>query len=160
MAREVNMVIHARRKRVTPASFIVLLAIALSPWAAFAQATVNYYSTAAASGTENYAVIANAGTVPIAQPVRFIAACSYNSTAPELIMLFDAKALPSNGTVPKMEFVLPAAGGANAPSCGSLPLPPGGVSFHKGAVVAASTAGKTLTVDTASSGNTFFEVGY
>jgi hypothetical protein len=160
MAREVNMVIYARRKRVNPAYFIALLAITLSPWAASAQSTVNYYSTTAASGTENYAVIPNAGTVPIAQPVRLVAACSYNSAAGEVVMIFDATALPGNGAVPKMEFSLPAAGGVNAPSCGSIPLPPVGVSFHKGVVVAASTSGKTLTTDTAGSGNTFFEVGY
>ena len=154
------MLINARRARVTPASLIIMLAIAASPCVALAQGTVNYYSTKAASGAENYAVIANAGTVPLVQPVRFIAACSYNSAAPEVVMLFDALSLPANGTAPRMEFSLPAAGGTNAPSCGSIPLPPGGVDFFKGVVVAASTSGKTLTVDTSGSGNTFFEVGY
>jgi hypothetical protein len=160
MAHEVNMATHARRKRVNPASLIVLLAMAASPRAATAAGTMNFYSTSAASGTENFAVISNAGTVPIPQPVRLIAACSYNFAAAEVVMVFDANALPANGTAPKMEFSLPTAGGANAPSCGSLALPAGGVSFDKGVVIAASTSGKTLTVDTASAGNTFFEVGY
>ena len=154
------MAISIRRKRVIPVSLAALLALAASPFFAMAQDTVNFYSTTAAGGTENYSVLANAGTVHMSQPVRMIAACSYNSAAPEVIMVFDASALPPNGTVPKLQLPLPAASSASAPACGIFPLPAGGVSFHTGVVIAASTKGKTRTTDTTSGGNTFFEVAY
>jgi hypothetical protein len=73
-------------------------------------------------------------------------------------MAFDAASLPANGTVPKMQLSLPAAQAAAQPSCSSFGLPAAGVTLYNGLVVAASTTGKTLTVDTTSGGNTFFEV--
>jgi hypothetical protein len=123
-----------------------------------AQEGVNFYSTAAASGTENYAIVDNSGGFA-PEPARLISACNYNVAAPEVVMVFDASALPANGSVPKMQLPLPAANGASAPSCGSFSLPAGGVTFYTGLLIAASTSGKTLTIDTTSGGNTFFEVG-
>jgi len=152
------MAIHVRRKSRMVGAGAALLAVVAMPQLVTA-GTANFYSTTAASGTENYAVISNAGGVAIPEPVRLISACSYNSSAPEVVMVFDAKALPANGAVPKMELPLPASGGNNAPSCASFSLPANGVALYKGLVVAASTTGKTLTVDTAAGGNTFFEVG-
>lgn len=154
------MAIYIRRKRIIPASLAILLALAALPFVAMAQDTVNFYSTRVATGTENYSVLPNASTVPMPQPVRMIAACSYNSAAPEVVMVFDASALPPNGTVPKLQLALPAASSISAPACGVFPLPAGGVSFYAGVVIAASTKGKTLTTDTTSGGNTFFEVAY
>jgi hypothetical protein len=95
----------------------------------------------------------------VPEPVRLISACNYNSEAPEVVMVFDARALPANGAVPKMELPLPASAGNNAPSCASFSLPASGVTLYAGLVIASSTTGKTLTIDTTEGGNTFFEVG-
>lgn len=152
------MAIHVRRKWRIVGAGALLLAMATMPQLV-AAGTANFYSTATATGTENYAVISNAGGVAIPEPVRLISACSYNSSAPEVVMVFDAKALPANGAIPKMQLPLPASGGNNAPSCASFSLPAGGVTLYAGLVIADSTTGKTLTVDTTPGGNTFFEVG-
>jgi len=152
------MAINVRRKRQIVTVGFVLLAVAFMP-RLVAAGTANFYSTAAASGTENYALISNAGGVAVPEPVRLISACNYNSGAPEVVMVFDASALPANGAVPKMELPLPASAGTNSPSCASFSLPESGVTLYKGLVIAASTTGRTLTVDTTASGNTFFEVG-
>jgi hypothetical protein len=150
------MAIYVRRKWRIVTAASLLIAVATMP-RIVAAGTANFYSTTATSGTENYALISNAGGVP--EPVRLISACNYNSGAPEVVMVFDASALPVNGAVPKMELPLPASGGTNAPSCASFSLPASGVTLYKGLIIAASTTGKTLTVDTTAGGNTFFEVG-
>jgi len=137
---------------------ISLLAAATSaPLIVMAQGAVNFYATTAASGTENYAIVLNAGLDP--EPTRLLSACNYNLAAAEVVMVFDAVVLPANGAVPKMQLPLPAATAANAPSCGSFSLPAGGVTFYSGLLIASSTTGKTLTADTRPGGNTFFEVG-
>jgi hypothetical protein len=161
MAREVNMAIQVRFLRQAHLTLLItLLAVFPSPWPAMAQASANFYSTQASNGTENYAIIHNAGTVPVPQPVRLIAACNYNLSSAEVVMAFDASALPANGGVPKMQLPLPPASNGNAPSCGSFSLPAGGVTFYTGVVIVASTTGKVLTADTTNGGNMFFEVGY
>lgn len=157
MGAEVNMAIHIRRRWEILAAGVVLLIVADMRSHAVAQSTANFYSTRAAAGSENYAVIINAG-VAAPEPVRLISACNYNAAAPEVVMVFDANALPANGAVPMMELPLPESGGSNAPACGSFSMPDGGVTLYHGLVIAASTTGKTLTVDTANGGNTFFEV--
>ena len=144
------------------ASRLIILLACLLPAATFAprtvlaQGAVNFYSTTAASGTENYAIVPNAGGRLVPEPARLLSACNYNLAGPEVVMVFDASVLPANGAVPKMQLPLPAATGSNAPSCGSFSLPAGGVTFYSGLAIAASTSGKTLTVDTTSGGNTFF----
>jgi hypothetical protein len=147
------------------ASRLIILLACLLPTATIlpgdvmAQGAVNFYSTTAASGTENYAIVLNAGNGAVPEPARLLSACNYNPVSPEVVMVFDAMVLPANGAVPKMQLPLPAATGLNAPSCGSFSLPSGGVTFYLGLAIAASTSGKTLTTDTTSGGNTFFEVG-
>jgi hypothetical protein len=152
------MALHVRRKWRIVTAGSLLIAVATVPRLVEA-GTANFYSTNAATGTENYALITNAGGVAVPEPIRLISACNYNSGAAEVVMVFDASALPVNGAVPKMELPLPASGGTNAPSCASFSLPASGVTLYKGLVIAASTSGKTLTVDTTAGGNTFFEVG-
>ena len=158
MGAEVTMAIYVRSKWQIIVSAAVLLCVASMPRYVLA-GTANFYSTTASSGSENYAIISNAGGVAVPEPVRLISACNYNSAEPEVVMVFDATALPANGAVPKMELPISVSSGSNAPSCASFSLPAGGVILYKGLVIAASTSGKTLTVDTTVGGNTFFEVG-
>jgi hypothetical protein len=140
MAREVNMAIQVRLPRqALLALSVTLLAVFSSAWPVMAQGTANFYSTEASNGTENYAIVHNAGTVPMPQPVRLIAACNYNLSSAEVVMAFDANALPANGAVPRMQLPLPPASNTNAPSCGSFSLPAGGVTFYAGVVVASIT---------------------
>jgi hypothetical protein len=154
------MAIHVRRIRLMLVAGAILFGLTSRPTPVRAQSTANFYSTAAASGTENYAAIRNAGGTGVPEPVRLISACNYNSGAPEVVMVFDAGALPANGSLPKMMLPLPASSGSNAPSCASFSMPAGGVTFYAGVVVAASTTGRTLTVDTTSGGNSYFEVAH
>jgi hypothetical protein len=123
--------------------------------------TANLYSTSATSGMENSAVIASPTlpdqTYPAPVVMTLIGACNYGTA--ETVMAFDATALPANGVVPKLELPL-SAGTANAPVCGSLSLPVGGVTFYKGVVAVASSTAPLLTAVTTSGGSTFFEIGH
>ena len=75
-------------------------------------------------------------------------------------MLFDGVAPLANGAVHKTQLPPQAAAGIRSPCRGSISVPSGGVTFSKGVVIAASTTGKTLSADAATSGNSFFRAGY
>src|SRR5438445_8079739 len=131
------------------------------------QSASGYYATgmtpatglASTSGKENSAVIkTSSGSGSLR--ASMIAALSYNTGASEVAMLFDAAALPSNGALPIAECPLATAASAVAPAPCSFSIPAGGMPLTSGLVVACSTTGSTLTVDTHSGGYCYFSVAY
>lgn len=135
------------------ALFLALLLFFL-PSITHAQTRGGYYSTSTASGTENSAVALKAAGTG-SDVVNLAGACNYDTGNPKVAMLFDSAALPSNGVVPIAIVPLAAAAAAAQPTCASFSTP---IPFRFGIVIACSTTGKTLTVDTTSGGNCYFEV--
>lgn len=66
--------------------------------------------------------------------------CYSTNAAQQWIFVFDANALPGNGTVPSFAFQIPATGPASA-YFGSR-----GRVFQEGLVIANSTSGSTFTI--------------
>jgi hypothetical protein len=85
------------------------------------------------------------------------AAVNYDASNAKVAMVFDSATLPANGAIPVLVVPLAAALSATQPTPGSFSLPAAGVKFQNGIVFALSTTAKTLTVDTTSGGNGFFE---
>ncbi|MBV8452098.1 MAG: hypothetical protein JOZ29_07460 [Deltaproteobacteria bacterium] len=118
--------------------------------------TVSWYETPTASGTEN------GNTFGGGPAVLFSMGCyNYDTANPKVVMIFDAAALPANGTVPTRGMIsLPPATSANQPSFNSLGIAQGGVGFTHGITFVASTSGKTLMADTTSGGNIHCAASY
>lgn len=135
------------------------IALALGGTARAQNQSVGFYHTTASGGMENSAVVlSSAGSG--SRRVLMIGAASYNTSAAEVAMIFDAASLPANATIPLAICSLPAAASAAAPATCSFSLPMGGMSLVSGLVVACSTTGKVLTVDTTSGGNCSFYVAW
>lgn len=118
--------------------------------------TVNWYETSTAGGTEN------SNTFGVANTILYSMGCyNYDTTNPKVIMIFDAASVPVNGTVAtRGMIVLSAATSANQPSSNSLLIAQGGLIYRTQVTFAASTTGKTLTVDTTSGGNVHCTASY
>jgi hypothetical protein len=122
--------------------------------------TISWYETSTAGGTEN----SNTFATPVtggASILYSIACYNYDTSNPKVVMLFDAASVPANGTVATRGMIpLAAATSANQPSYNSLGIAQGGLPFRKAVTFAASTTGKTLTVDTTSGGNIHCAASY
>jgi hypothetical protein len=139
---------------------LAIFAALVVPKVAHAQnQAVGYYHTKAAGGMENSAVVLSAAGSGSA---RFLlgAAVSYNTSAAEVAMCFDASSLPANATIPMAVCPLGTASSTAAPATCSFSLPMGGAILQNGLVCGCSTTGKTLTIDTTSGGNCAFYIGF
>lgn len=78
----------------------------------------------------------------VAVPATWLEAVAYNNTgAPAFLMIFDAIALPANGTVPSVTCIAVGVGDTVAVDVG-----PDGLTFTTGVTVALSSTPLTLTV--------------
>lgn len=112
------------------------------------------YTTKTQSGTENSVVL----PWPVGATMELAAVCNYDTSNAKMAMIFDASALPANGSPADYVVPLAAAASATNPTCASVGLPGGGVPVLVGIVAACSTTAKLLTVDTTSGGNCKFMV--
>ena len=143
---------------------IVLAAVAAAPARAD---KISFYATGmppasgatSVSGTENSAVVAINSPTKL-YTVLMVAVQNYDAANAKIAMLFDAAALPANGTIPLASCALPAATGTVAPGQCSFALPGDGRGVSAGIVAACSTTGKTLTVDGTAGGNCYFQVAF
>jgi hypothetical protein len=134
--------------------------LVLLPAVAIALPTVSWYETSTAGGAENSNTF---GTPPNGGKTTLyaIACYNYDTSNPKVVMLFDAASVPTNGSVATRGMIpLAAAASANQPSYNALVIAEGGLTFVNGITFAASTTGKTLTIDTTSGGNVHCDASY
>lgn len=149
-------------------AFALFLALAVTFSTALHADSISYYATGvytpvggsiSVTGTENSAIVA---TIPkgATRSILMIAALNHDTSNAKLVMLFDSATLPANGTIPLATCPVGPALAATKPAGCSFNIPADGLYIKSGIVVACSTTAKTLTVDTTSGGNCYFEVGY
>jgi hypothetical protein len=148
------------RMKITIVLFLVVATGFCLSLPAFALPTVNWYETSTSGGTEN----SNTFGIPQTggKTTLYAMACfNYDTSNPKVVMLFDAASVPSNGAVATRGMMpIPAATSANQPGFTSMTIAEGGMTFSSGITFAASTTGKTLTIDTTGGGNVHCAASY
>ena len=129
---------------------LALLTIALLSPSALAQSAANMYSTGSHATAENSAVITNKPS----SSAYVIEVSNFDASNSKDVMCFDAATLPSNGAIPIWHLGVGAMPTAVQPAQSSNAFP--ATRLVNGLVCALSTTAKTLTVDTASPANGFF----